>query len=88
MVLGEVVGKIVATAKAQGLQGKKILIVAPICNGEVLREKEFVSIDSVGAGIGDQVLVTSGSVSRYSFENKEIPVDSAVVAIIDSVERG
>ena len=49
--------------------------------------KEIVSIDSVGAGIGDQVLVTEGSVSMYAFGENHIPIDSAIVAIIDTIEQ-
>ena len=56
MFLAKVVGKIVSTTKDEGLNGKKILIVAPIDMNGQISGKELVSIDSVGAGIGDQVL--------------------------------
>ena len=55
MFLAKVVGKIVSTTKDEGLNGKKILIVAPIDMNGQISGKELVSIDSVGAGIGDQV---------------------------------
>lgn len=88
MFLAKVVGKIVSTTKDEGLNGKKILIVAPIDMNGVIRDKEMVSIDSVGAGIGDQVLVVTGSVSMYAFEeDRKIPIDSAIVAIIDTIEQ-
>jgi ethanolamine utilization protein EutN len=87
MFLAKVVGKVVATTKDEGLNGKKILIVAPIDMDGNISGKEFVSIDSVGAGIGDQILVTKGSVSTYAFADKNIPVDSAIVAIIDVIEK-
>lgn len=88
MILSKVVGKVIATTKSEGLNGKKILIVAPIDMDGNISGKEFVSIDSVGAGIGDQILVTEGSVSTYSFgENMKIPIDSAIVAIIDVIEK-
>ena len=88
MLLAKVVGKIVATTKNEGLNGKKILIVAPIDMDENISGKEFVSIDSVGAGIGDQILVTQGSVSRYAFgEGVNFPIDSAIIAIIDVIEK-
>lgn len=87
MFLAKVVGKIVSTTKDEGLNGKKILIIAPIDMNGVTTGKEIVSIDSVGAGIGDQVLVTEGSVSMYAFGENHIPIDSAIVAIIDTIEQ-
>lgn len=89
MFLAKVVGKVVSTTKDEGLNGKKILVVAPInMDGEVINSERVVSIDSVGAGIGDQVLVTSGSVSMYPFaENNGVAIDSAIVAIIDTIEQ-
>lgn len=87
MFLAKVVGKIVSTTKDEGLNGKKILIIAPIDMNGAVTGKEIVSIDSVGAGIGDQVLVTRGSVSMYVFGENHIPIDSAIVAIIDTIEQ-
>lgn len=87
MFLAKVVGKIVSTTKDEGLNGKKILIIAPIDMNGTVTGKEIVSIDSVGAGIGDQVLVTEGSVSMYAFGENHIPIDSAIVAIIDTIEQ-
>lgn len=87
MFLAKVVGKIVSTTKDEGLNGKKILIIAPIDMNGAVTGKEIVSIDSVGAGIGDQVLVTEGSVSMHAFGENHIPIDSAIVAIIDTIEQ-
>ena len=85
MFLAKVVGKIVSTTKDEGLNGKKILVIIDM-NG-IVTGKEIVSIDSVGAGIGDQVLVTEGSVSMYAFGGDNVPIDSAIVAIIDTIEQ-
>lgn len=89
MFLAKIVGKVVSTTKDEGLNGKKVLVVAPIdMDGNVISDKRVVSIDSVGAGIGDQVLVTTGSVSAYPFaENGAVAIDSAIVAIIDTIEK-
>ena len=87
MFLAKVVGKIVSTTKDEGLNGKKILVIAPIDMNGIVTGKEIVSIDSVGAGIGDQVLVTEGSVSMYAFCGDNVPIDSAIVAIIDTIEQ-
>lgn len=89
MFLAKVVGKVVSTTKDEGLNGKKILITAPVdMDGNLVTEKRVVSIDSVGAGIGDLVLITTGSVSAYAFaENRNVAIDSAIVAIIDTIEK-
>lgn len=89
MFLAKVVGKVVSTTKDEGLNGKKVLVVAPIdMDGNIIDEKRIVSIDSVGAGIGDQVLVTTGRVSAYPFaEDGAVAIDSAIVAIIDTIEK-
>ena len=46
----------------------------------------MVAADVVGAGIGERVLVVSGSTARRVFGRDDIPVDCTIVGIIDSVE--
>lgn len=46
----------------------------------------FVAADTVGAGVGEEVLVVTGSTARRAAGKEEIPVDSAIVGIIDSME--
>jgi len=87
MMLAKVVGKIVATVKAEKLNGKKILLVEPIDADGKPTGKEVVSIDGIGAGIGDQVIVASGSAAKYIFEDKGTPIDSSIIAIVDVVEK-
>ena len=77
MKMGKVVGSIWATRKAACLQGQTFLVVA-------VDAQTVVAADQVGAGIGDQVLLTIGTVaSRYCMD---APVDAAVVAILDDEE--
>ena len=74
MKIGNVIGSVWATRKAQCLQGQTFLVVE--CCGE-----EVVAADQVGAGKGDRVLLVTGTVaSRVCMES---PVDAAVVAIVD-----
>ena len=74
MKIGKVVGTVWATRKAQCLKGQRFLVV------DTGRE-DLVAADQVGAGIGDKVLLTTGTVaSRYCMD---APVDAAVVAILD-----
>ena len=74
MKVGKVIGSVWATRKAPCLQGQTFLVVK--CDGE-----EIVAADQVGAGVGDRVLLATGTVaSRYCMD---APVDAAVVAIVD-----
>jgi ethanolamine utilization protein EutN len=90
MQLGKVIGNVWATRKEEGLQGLKLLIVQPVdVQGKPVRT-QFVAADRIGAGIGDDVLVTSGGSSRYIMQENPIPIDAVIIGIIDSteVERG
>jgi ethanolamine utilization protein EutN len=81
MVIGTVVGSIIATRKNEKLVGQKLLIVRPIENMEA--KDEFVAIDNVGAGIGETVLVARGSAARVGCDLADAPVDAAIVGIVD-----
>jgi microcompartment protein CcmK/EutM len=86
MFLCKVVGTIVATRKDEKLVGGKLLIVQEIdveCN---LKERYLVAVDSVGAGVGEVVLVVSGSSARYTPVTRDKPVDAAITAIVDIIE--
>lgn len=77
MKIGNVVGSVWATRKAQCLQGQTFLVVES--DGQ-----RIVAADQVGAGVGDRVLLATGTVaSRYCMD---APVDAAVVAIVDTKE--
>jgi len=74
MKIGTVTGSVWATRKADCLQGQTFLVID-------LGDKLLVAADQVGAGIGDRVLLATGTVaSRYCMD---APVDAAVVAILD-----
>lgn len=86
MIIGKVMGNIWATRKDEKLNGLKFLVVKPIKAKGTFDMPTFVAADNVGAGIGDTVLVTSGSSARVSLDIKDAPVDAVIVGIIDSVE--
>ncbi|WP_294363374.1 EutN/CcmL family microcompartment protein [uncultured Clostridium sp.] len=81
MILGKVVGSVVATRKNEKLIGSKFMIVHPIDN--MINKGRMVAIDNVGAGIGDIVLIVTGSAARMGFKNQDTPVDARIVGIID-----
>ena len=82
MVVGKIVGSVVATRKNENLVGSKFLIVEPL---ETMGEKKrrLVAIDNVGAGIGEIVLVAQGSAARIGCNLADSPIDAAIVGIID-----
>ena len=86
MIICEVVGNIWATKKDANMEGAKLMMVKQI---DYFSEKEsdvFVAADIVGAGIGERVLVVSGSTARRAMGRDEVPIDTVIVGIIDSVE--
>lgn len=80
MLIARVIGHVWATKKDEKLNGLKFLVV------RTKDGNELVAADAVGAGIGEDVLVSQGSSGRVTFEAKNMPVDSVIVGIIDSVE--
>ena len=82
MLIGEVIGSVVSTRKHESLVGNKFLIVETL-DFMVAEKKRFVAIDTVGAGIGEIVLVTTGSSARKSVSSQEAPIDAAIVGIVD-----
>ena len=82
MIMGKVVGNIVSTRKNENIVGSKILEIRIIENGRET-DRYIVAIDSVGAGIGERVMVTTGSGARLALQNTNTPVDAVVVGIID-----
>lgn len=89
MILGEVVGTVVSTRKCQKLVGYKLLTVRPIYgkkqhDGQANCHQDiFVAADNLGAGIGECVLVSMGSVTQQALD-KSAPIDALVVGIVDT----
>ena len=86
MFIGKVVGSLWATRKDEKLNGLKFLLIEKQLNEHEADSALVVAADNVGAGIGESVLITTGSSGRLSFDRNSIPVDMVIVAIIDSVD--
>ena len=86
MKIGSVTGHVVATTKDPGLIGHKLLIVSLLESDGREKDEHLVAIDTVGAGEGDRVLLVSGSSAKQCLSNREVPIDAAVVAIVDTIE--
>jgi ethanolamine utilization protein EutN len=86
MFIGRVIGTVVATRKDEALVGYKLLVVAPQDAAGTDREGALVAVDTVGSGVGERVLVVTGSSARVVAEKARFPVDAAIVGIIDTIE--
>lgn len=87
MVIGRVVGNVVATQKNEKLEGTKLLLVQPLDLEGKARGGAVLAIDSVDAGIGDRVLlVLDGKAAIQALGKGLAAVDAAVVGVVDSLE--
>lgn len=86
MEIGRVVGNVWATRKDEKLNGQKFLIVKLLISKDKEKEGLFVAADNAGAGNGDTVLITKGGAARQSIGNREVPIDAAIVGIVDSID--
>ena len=82
MLRGIIRGNIVSTRKQDSLVGSKFREVQIMKNGE-LTDEYIIAIDSVGAGIGETVLITVGSPARLALHNTNTPTDAVIVGIVD-----
>lgn len=82
MLMGEVVGSVVSTRKHDGLLGNKLLIVEELECMDI-NKKRLIAVDTVGAGVGEIVLIVTGSSARKSVGNHEAPIDAAIIGIVD-----
>jgi len=87
MQVGKVIGTIWATRKEERLAGLKLLIVIPV---DLLEKNSkmspIVAADIIGAGVGETVLIVSGSSARSAVGDSKTPVDATVVGIVDDQE--
>ncbi len=82
MLRGIIRGNIVSTRKQETLVGSKFMEVEIMENG-ALTGKYIIAVDSVGAGIGETVLITTGSSARLALHNCNAPCDAVIVGIVD-----
>ena len=91
MFVAKVTGSLISTQKVAAMTGYKLLIVEPYRVEPNERKslattgRTFVAVDTLGAGVGDYVLLTQGSSARLTPETKNLPVDAVVIGIVDRV---
>ena len=86
MILAKVVGTVVATRKDDRLISAKLLVSRPIDPTGKPEGSYLVAVDTVDAGVGETVLIVSGSSARMAAGLKDCPVDAAIVGVIDHIE--
>ncbi|MCC5835110.1 MAG: EutN/CcmL family microcompartment protein [Opitutales bacterium] len=92
MFLARVIGSVVSTKKDEAMKGRKLLILRPMLVDEADPERfrpgqnTIVAVDNLGAGKGEWVLFCQGSSARMAEGLKTLPVDAAVIGIVDRVE--
>ena len=85
MILGRVIGKVVATMKNESLHGQRLLIVQPIDRDGHDKGKAVVALDSVGAGAGEVVYWCRGNEASFPFLPEEVPTETTIVGIVDEI---
>lgn len=85
MILARIVGTVVATRKDERLVSSKLMLVRPVDPAGKLEGSHLVAVDTVDAGLGETVLIVSGSSARMAFGMKDRPVDAVIVGIVDTV---
>jgi ethanolamine utilization protein EutN len=85
MRLATVIGTVVATIKDPVLTGQKLLVIQPLDGNLKPAGKPMVSLDSVGAGVGELVFWCRGKESSFPFMPDEVPTDCTITGIVDRV---
>jgi ethanolamine utilization protein EutN len=93
MFVAKVTGSVVCTQKTASRVGRKLLVVEPyrLDDGRKALKttgRTFVAVDTVGAGEGEFVLIVQGSSARLTPETKDLPVDTTIIGIVDSISVG
>jgi ethanolamine utilization protein EutN len=86
MLLARIVGTVVATRKDPRLVSSKLLLARAVDPKGKAEGNYLVAIDTVDAGVGETVLVVSGSSARMASGMKDCPVDAAIIGIVDEIE--
>lgn len=86
MFLGQVIGTLVATQKEESLNGLKFLVVRRLTAENEATSGYVVAVDAVGAGVGEVVMVASGSSARQTRVTDKRPCDAVIMAIVDTWE--
>ncbi|HUG19925.1 MAG TPA: EutN/CcmL family microcompartment protein [Planctomycetaceae bacterium] len=94
MFIGRITGSVIASQKVDSMIGQKLLVVEPLRVNEKTKldlqptGRTFIVVDTVGAGEGEVVLCVQGSSARNTPNTKSLPIDAAIIGIVDEVCLG
>ena len=88
MHLARVIGAVVMSVKDPNLEGIKLLLVQPLTPERQPAGRPLVAVDSVGAGVGEEVFYVRGKEASFPFYPAEPPVDAGIVGIVDHWDVG
>jgi ethanolamine utilization protein EutN len=87
MIIGRVLGEVVATRKHHSHEGRKILLVQPLALDDSAKGEPVLALDAVDAGVGDRVLVAQeGYSAMTSVGRPNSPIDMSVIGVVDEIE--
>jgi ethanolamine utilization protein EutN len=86
MFLGRVIGTCVASHKAEGLEGVRLLVVEPVDAHGKRTAEPFVAADTVSAGPGELIYYVGAREAALALEEAFVPVDAAIVGLVDEVD--
>jgi len=88
MQIARVIGDVVATRKDEVLEGLKLLVIQPLAPDRQPAGRPIVAVDSVGAGVGEEVFFVRGKEASFPFHPAAPPVDAGIVGIVDHWHTG
>lgn len=86
MFLGKVVGTVWSTKKTPNLEGMRFLLIHPLDSTKAPKVDVVVAVDTLGAGIGETVIVAYGRAARLAVANENVSIEAAVVGIVDRMD--
>ncbi len=86
MRIGRIIGTVVATRKDEKLVGTKLMITQPLTFKLEAIGEPIIAVDTVGAGIGEVVLFTTGTAGRIAARKLDAPIDASIVGIVDNID--
>jgi ethanolamine utilization protein EutN len=87
MIIGRVLGEVVATRKHPSHDGRKVLLVQPLALDDTAKGEPILALDAVDAGVGDRVLVVQEGYAAMSAAGRpQSPIDMCIIGVVDEIE--
>ena len=86
MHIGKIIGTVVATRKDEKLVGSKLMVTQPLNFKLETKGDPIIAVDTVGAGIGELVIFTTGTAGRIAARKLDAPIDASIIGIVDEID--